>query len=327
MTACASSSPSTPGPTLSRRPRARNDETYHELATRAERAIATRARTRPRKVKDDIVCQLGYKVLRQEADDVVEFSYRQPPMTADEVVDQARQRCNQENLHAQLKSDVRAVHAPVHTLIANWAYMTMAALAWSLNAWCALLLPVNPRWAERQGEQTPTPAHHGVPHPRAGLHQHPRPDRQDATPPAVTHLGLQPVPGAVLRFARRDLTAAEPPLSTSPPGWSVSDPANPRDPTEDTTTRRQKLPNHGSPRPSAPAIRPRRLVAPPQPGHSPSTPGIACSWDYSSPQPLRTAGPTPVTAPAGTRFPEPSGSPRELPCPQVWRLSSSMQGR
>jgi hypothetical protein len=74
-------------------------------------------------------------------------------MTADEVVDQARQRCNQENLISQLKSDVRALHAPVNTLNANWAYMTMATLAWSLKAWCALLLPVNPRWAERHDEQ------------------------------------------------------------------------------------------------------------------------------------------------------------------------------
>jgi len=36
-------------------------------------------------------------------------------MTADEVVDQARQRGNQENLHAQLKSNVRSLHAPVNT--------------------------------------------------------------------------------------------------------------------------------------------------------------------------------------------------------------------
>ena len=74
-------------------------------------------------------------------------------MTSSEVVDQARQRCNQENLHAQLKSDVRALHAPVNTLNANWAYMTMASLAWSLKAWCALLLPVSGRWAQRHNEQ------------------------------------------------------------------------------------------------------------------------------------------------------------------------------
>ena len=74
-------------------------------------------------------------------------------MTADEVIDQARQRCNQENLISQLKSGVRALHAPVNTRYANWAYMTIAALAWTLKAWCALLLPVTPRWAERHNEQ------------------------------------------------------------------------------------------------------------------------------------------------------------------------------
>jgi hypothetical protein len=164
---------------------------YHELVTTTERQVATKARTHPRKVKDDIVRERNYKVLRQKAEDVVEFSYRprsckadyrvvalrknisvergenvlfqeyryffyitnEAAMTADEVIDQARQRCNQENLHAQLKSDVRALHAPVNTLNANWAYMTMATLAWSLKAWCALLLPVSPRWAERHQEQ------------------------------------------------------------------------------------------------------------------------------------------------------------------------------
>ena len=48
---------------------------------------------------------------------------------------------------------MRALHAAVNTLNANWAYMTMASLAWTLKAWCALLLPVSPRWAERHLEQ------------------------------------------------------------------------------------------------------------------------------------------------------------------------------
>ena len=166
-------------------------EMYHELVTRAEEQIATKTRTRPTKVKDDVVRERQFKVLRQKAEDVVEFDYRptkckrayrvvalrknlsvergenvlfeeyryffyitnDPDMTADEVVDQARQRCNQENLISQLKSGVRALHAPVNTLNANWAYMTMATLAWSLKAWCALLLPSSPRWAKRHDEQ------------------------------------------------------------------------------------------------------------------------------------------------------------------------------
>ncbi|MCA1703010.1 MAG: transposase, partial [Actinobacteria bacterium] len=74
-------------------------------------------------------------------------------LSADEVVAEARSRCNQENLIAQLKGGVRALHAPANTLNANWAYMVMAALAWTLKAWCALLLPVSPRWAAVHGEQ------------------------------------------------------------------------------------------------------------------------------------------------------------------------------
>jgi hypothetical protein len=154
-----------------------DDDTYRELVTRTERQIATQPRTRPRNVKDEIVRERNYKTLRQAAEDVVEFSYRLGKckrnyrivalrknisvergenvlfseyryffyitndwdMTADEIVNVARQRCNQENLISQLKSGVRALHAPVNSLCANWAYMTMAALAWTLKAWCALL--------------------------------------------------------------------------------------------------------------------------------------------------------------------------------------------
>ena len=70
-------------------------------------------------------------------------------MSMTQVVREALQRCNQENLIEQLKNGVRALHAPVNTLNANWAYMVMASLAWSLKAWTALLLPVSPRWKEK----------------------------------------------------------------------------------------------------------------------------------------------------------------------------------
>ena len=33
------------------------------------------------------------------------------------------------------------MNKPVDNLVSNWAYMVMAGLAWSLKAWCALLLP------------------------------------------------------------------------------------------------------------------------------------------------------------------------------------------
>ena len=40
---------------------------------------------------------------------------------------------------------------PVDTLLSNWAYMVMTALAWTLKAWFALLLPTTGRWAARYG--------------------------------------------------------------------------------------------------------------------------------------------------------------------------------
>ncbi len=58
-----------------------------------------------------------------------------------EIVLLANDRCDQENLHAQLKGGVRALQAPLDNLVSNWAYMVMTALAWNLKAWWALSLP------------------------------------------------------------------------------------------------------------------------------------------------------------------------------------------
>ena len=71
-----------------------------------------------------------------------------------EIVREGRQRCNQERLLQQLKTGTRALHAPVNSLNANWAYMVMASLAWSLKAWLALKLPVTPRWASKHRAQS-----------------------------------------------------------------------------------------------------------------------------------------------------------------------------
>ncbi|MGH9004370.1 MAG: IS1380 family transposase, partial [Acidimicrobiia bacterium] len=170
-----------------------DDEMYHELVGRAERAVKTRPRARRHRVKDDVVRARRFKVLRTAGEDVCEFAYRPracgrdyrvvalrkdlsvergedvlfheyrwffyitnlpaPATATDDVVMEARRRCDQENLIGQLKGQVRALHAPVNTLVANWAYMVMAALAWSIKAWCALLLPISGRWAERHDEQ------------------------------------------------------------------------------------------------------------------------------------------------------------------------------
>jgi hypothetical protein len=72
---------------------------------------------------------------------------------ADELVLQANDRGDQENLIAQLKGGVHALTTPVDNLVSNWAYMVMASLAWTLKAWAALLLPAEPRHAEAHQAQ------------------------------------------------------------------------------------------------------------------------------------------------------------------------------
>jgi len=69
--------------------------------------------------------------------------------TAAEVVFFANDRCDQENLLAQLSGGVRALAAPVDNLVSNWSYMVMTSLAWTLKAWSGLLLPVGGRWSEQ----------------------------------------------------------------------------------------------------------------------------------------------------------------------------------
>ena len=69
-------------------------------------------------------------------------------ITAAEVVFLANDRCDQENLIAQLK-DVGAMAMPTGDLVSNWAYLVMASLAWSLKAWAALLLPEGGRWGAK----------------------------------------------------------------------------------------------------------------------------------------------------------------------------------
>jgi len=74
--------------------------------------------------------------------------------TPEQIVFSANDRCQQENLIAQLKGGVRSLAAPVDNLLSNWAYMLMTSLAWNLKAWLALWLPVeNGRWHEQHEAQ------------------------------------------------------------------------------------------------------------------------------------------------------------------------------
>ena len=165
---------------------------WQRLKRPARYQVKTQPRRRPANVKQPIVKERGFETLRLQSEEVAEFTYR--PMacrkayrmvvvrknitkekgeqalfdevryffyitneraaSADEIVFSANDRCNQENLIAQLKGGVRALQAPVDTLESNWAYMVMTALAWNLKAWWALSLPAPPgRWQERHREQ------------------------------------------------------------------------------------------------------------------------------------------------------------------------------
>ena len=145
------------------------------------------ARARPKNVKRQIIRRREYLHLELQSEQVAEFEYRPTKChqwyrlivvrknisqekgtkvlfdeiryffyisndrdaTAAEIVFGCNDRCDQENLIAQLAGGVRALSAPVDNLTSNGAYMLMTSLAWTLKAWAALLLPVEPRWREK----------------------------------------------------------------------------------------------------------------------------------------------------------------------------------
>ena len=163
------------------------DGEYSELERRANQVFSTKPRAKQPRVKEQIVIERGYKNLRLISEEVAEFehkparakrSYRivvvrklileergqrcldnfyrylfyitnDRTMSPEEVVAEANHRCDQENLIDQLKNGARALHAPLNTLDANWAYMVIASLAWTLKAWFALMLPITPRWRKK----------------------------------------------------------------------------------------------------------------------------------------------------------------------------------
>ena len=102
-----------------------------------------------------------------------------------QIVLLANDRCDQENLIEQLKSGVQALKMPVDNLVSNWAYMVMAALAWSLKAWLALSLPEYARAAggKRHAQQKQQLLRHGVQ--RRSWQRHDPPALPDHSRPAA----------------------------------------------------------------------------------------------------------------------------------------------
>jgi hypothetical protein len=164
---------------------------WKPLLRKPRYTVATEPRRKPANVKEQIVQERGYKNIRLQSEQVAEFDYRpvkckqayrmvvirknlsveqgeavlfddiryffyitnDRTALREEIVRHANDRCNQENLIAQLKNGVSAMRMPVDTLVSNWAYMVMAALAWNVKAWYALLLPVSNRWKDKHERQ------------------------------------------------------------------------------------------------------------------------------------------------------------------------------
>jgi len=164
---------------------------WKTLVRRPKHKVKTKPRRRPENVKQQVVEAREFQDIRLVKEHVAEFRYRpvkcknayrvvvvwkelevycgqkrlfddaccffyitnDGEKPAEEIVFEANRRCNQENLLAQLKGDVRSLVAPVDNLLSNWAYMVMGSLAWSLKAWAALMLPEEGRWPEKHREE------------------------------------------------------------------------------------------------------------------------------------------------------------------------------
>ena len=61
-------------------------------------------------------------------------------LTAQQIVELANERCDQENVIGQLKSGVGALRVPLYDLVSNWAYMVTATLAWNIKSWLAMMM-------------------------------------------------------------------------------------------------------------------------------------------------------------------------------------------
>ncbi|MEW6161530.1 MAG: IS1380 family transposase [Verrucomicrobiota bacterium] len=167
---------------------------WKRLRRPARYEVKTEPRGRPENVKERIVEEREFENIRLVAEYVAEFEY-QPvkcaksyrvivvkkhlevtrgqqklfdkstcffyitngtEKTPAEIVFKANGRCNQENVIEQHKNGVHALSAPLDNLESNWAYMVITALAWSLKAWAALLVPVNPHWSEKHEREKQT---------------------------------------------------------------------------------------------------------------------------------------------------------------------------
>ena len=174
-------------PNLVRLADALPETAWKRLKRPAKYEVKTSRRRRPANVKEQIVVAREFKNIRLFSEMVAAFDYRPTACSkayrivvvcknltvsrgenllfddlryffyitndrassAPQIVLSANDRCDQENLNAQL-NDIRALRMPVDNLVSNWAYMVMTSLAWTLKAWLALLLPARGRWKQKR---------------------------------------------------------------------------------------------------------------------------------------------------------------------------------
>jgi hypothetical protein len=164
---------------------------WRALARPAKYQVQTEPRARPDNVKEQVVVEKQFKNLVLLGEEVAEFQHR-PDLckksyriivlrkkisvekgqqklfeeyrylfyitndcasSAERIVYRANDRCDQENLIAQLKGGTGSMDNPLDNLHSNWAYMVMSSLAWTLKAWCGLLLPATPGRYQKQHQE------------------------------------------------------------------------------------------------------------------------------------------------------------------------------
>ena len=159
---------------------------WQTLTRPARYSVKTKTRAKPDNVKREVIRRRQFEHLELQSEQVAEFEYQPTACkrsyrmvvirknishekgdkllfdeiryffyitndrqaSAAEIVFGCNDRCDQENLIAQIAGGARALSAPVDSLVSNWAYMVMTSLAWTLKAWSALLLPITPRHRE-----------------------------------------------------------------------------------------------------------------------------------------------------------------------------------
>jgi hypothetical protein len=170
------------------------DSDWKRLVRPPKYTAQTDRRRRPRNVKRQVIREREFLHLKLKSEQVAEFEYQPTACrqsyrmivvrknisqeqgeavlfdkiryffyitndwdsTPAEIVFGCNDRCDQENLIAQLAGGLRALTAPVDNLVSNWAYMVMTSLAWTLKAWAGLLLPISPRWKDSHLEERQT---------------------------------------------------------------------------------------------------------------------------------------------------------------------------